>query len=112
MGRPKKFETRHWQLNMSLTAAEYEIIVQRARALGMRPAHFCRALALGPEHPSQLNRCAPSNIERLNYSALQRLGNNLNQLMKHLHRTGEPVPADLEPLLTDIRQILARRTEK
>jgi hypothetical protein len=29
-------------------------------------------------------------------------------MIRHLHRTGDPLPADLEPLLKDIRQILAR----
>jgi hypothetical protein len=29
-----------------------------------------------------------------------------------LHQTGDPVPADLEPLLIDIRRIIARGTSK
>jgi hypothetical protein len=58
------------------------------------------------------HRQMPSNIERLNYSALIRAGSNLNQMMRHLHRTGEPAPADLEPLLIDIRQIIERGFKK
>ena len=27
-------------------------------------------------------------------------------MVRHLHRTGDPLPADLEPLLKDIRQIM------
>ena len=108
MGRPKKHETRDRQLNLSLTAAEYESLVQRAQAVGMRPVHFGRALVLNSASaPITIGRAA-SNIEKLNYSALVRLGTNLNQLMRHLHRTGDPVPADLEPLLNDIRRIIAR----
>jgi hypothetical protein len=35
----------------------------------------------------------------------------LNQMVRHLHATGDPLPADLEPLLRDIRQILTRRVQ-
>jgi hypothetical protein len=112
MGRPKKSDPRDRQLNFSLTAVEYESIAQRAKALGMRPVHFGRALLLNSNSAAAPNQRTPSNIEKLNYSALVRMGNNLNQMMRHLHRTGEPAPADLEPLLKDIRQILARGVSK
>lgn len=108
MARPRKTEPRDRQLNLSLTGAEYESIAKRAEALGMRPVHFGRALVLNTDAmriPS-IKQKSPSNIERLNYSALVRLGNNLNQMMRHLHQTGDPLPADLEPLLKDIRQII------
>jgi hypothetical protein len=108
MARPRKSEPRDRQLNLSLTAAEYENIVQRANALGMRPVHFGRALVLNSNTAPLSNRRTPSNIEKLNYSALVRLGNNLNQMMRYLHQTGDPLPADLEPLLTDIRTIIER----
>jgi hypothetical protein len=108
MGRPKKNEPRDRQLNVGLTATEYESLVRRAHALGMRPVHFGRALLLNSNIAPTVNRQPTSNIEKLNYSALARLGNNLNQMMRHLHRTGDPVPADLEPLLGDIRRIIAR----
>jgi hypothetical protein len=108
MGRPRKSDPRTRQLNLSLTDAEYESITQRARALGMRPVHFGRAMLLNSNMASMPSQRAPGHIEKLNYSALVRLGNNLNQMMRHLHRTGDPVPADLEPLLTDVRAIVAR----
>jgi hypothetical protein len=109
MGRPKKNEPRDRQLNFSLTATEYESIVARATALGMRPVHFGRALLLNSNTAPAAAQRAPSNIEKLNYAALARMGNNLNQMMRHLHRTGDPLPPDLEPLLNDIRQVLTRR---
>jgi hypothetical protein len=112
MGRPKKIELRDRQLNLSLTATEYESIVQRAKALGMRPVHFGRAVLLNSNSTPAARPPTPSNIEKLNYSALARLGNNLNQMMRHLHQTGEPMPPDLEPLLTDIRGIIARGAPK
>ncbi len=109
MGRPRKTtEPRDKQLNLSLTTAEYENLCQRARALGMRPVHFGRALLFDKSRKPVLGDERQSNIARLNYGQLVRLGNNLNQMVRHLHQTGDPLPADLEPLLTDIRRIIAR----
>jgi Bacterial mobilisation protein (MobC) len=53
-----------------------------------------------------LAAAAVSRIERLVYLQLKRLGNNLNQLVRRLHATGEEPPPHLDPLLKDIRQIL------
>ncbi|MDR3450925.1 MAG: plasmid mobilization relaxosome protein MobC [Alphaproteobacteria bacterium] len=109
MGRPRKSEPRDRQLNLSLTDSELDGIRRRAEAVGMRPVHFGRAILLDEER-AVTRQAAPtgSNLERLIYGQLVRLGNNLNQLVRYLHRTGDPVPADLEPLLNDIRQIIAR----
>lgn len=110
MGRPKLSEPRNEQLNLSLTSAELVNIKRRAAALGMRPVHFSRALLLDEGHKPSLTRASDreNNTSRLLRNALARVGNNLNQLLRHLHRTGEPLPADLEPLLNDIRRIVAR----
>jgi hypothetical protein len=112
MGRPKISNVRDMQLKLNLTATEYECIVRRAKAMGMRPTHFGRALVLNTDVTYKPNHRAPSVDERLNYHALSRVGSNLNQMMRHLHQTGEPVPADLEPLLTDIRVIINRGIKK
>jgi hypothetical protein len=110
MGRPIKSELRSHQLNLSLTASELESIKRRAYAVGMRPVHFGRAVLLDPDRrPGAERERTGGNINLLVYTQLSRLGNNLNQLMRHLHRTGDPLPADLEPLLKDIRHIIARR---
>jgi hypothetical protein len=109
MTRPRTSEPRDKQLNLSLTESELESIRRRAEAVGMRPVHFGRAVILDEKHKiiSEKKEIA-SNLEGLIYAQLVRLGNNLNQLVRHLHRTGEPLPTDLTPLLTDIRQIIAR----
>ena len=110
MGRPNKTEPRCRQLNIGLTEREYEALCRRAEAVGMRPVYFGRALLLNGNSPIAVQAQPPvSTSQRLIFQALSRLGNNLNQLVRHLHQTGEPVPSDLEPLLRDIRQILARR---
>ena len=109
MGRPRISEPRCHQLNLSLTATELESIRKRAQAIGMRPVHFGRAVLLRQDRtPTVKREPKDNNVERLIYSQLVRLGNNLNQMVRHLHQTGDPLPADLEPLLKDIRQIVAR----
>ncbi len=111
MGRPAKPEPRCKQLNLSLTEAELDSLRRRAEAVGMRPVHFGRALLLAEGTQPMVGKRSPeSNIQRLLHGQLVRLGNNLNQLVRHCHMTGEPLPADLEPLLKDIRQIIARST--
>jgi len=109
MGRPRKAELRDRQLNLNLTQTEFESIKRRAEAVGMRPVHFARGLLLDTGRSMPAKQSSASTSDRLLYVELGRIGNNLNQMMRHLHRTGDPLPADLEPLLGDIRQILARR---
>lgn len=114
MSRPTKSEPRCKQLNLSLTERELASIESRAAALGMRAAHFSRSLLLKKRRapPRRSEPCKaknqPGNFDRLIHAQLVRLGNNLNQMMRHLHSFGGPVPADLEPLLTDIRALIAR----
>ena len=107
MGRPKTTEPRNRQINLSLTQGEYDGIVQRAGALGLRPVHYSRALVLNDrKNIVQASQDAPAF--RLIYEQLARLGNNLNQMMRRIHQTGEPLPPDLVPLLRDIRQLITR----
>jgi hypothetical protein len=112
MVRPAKKEPRDQQLNLSLTQSEFETIRRRAEVLGLRPAHFGRSLLLDDKNSIPATFFAkadePNPLTRLIYSQLVRLGSNLNRMMRHLHRTGDPLPADLEPLLKDIRAILVR----
>lgn len=112
VGRPKVSSLRDMQLKLNLTATEYECIVRRAKAVGMRPSHFGRAVVVNGDAVQAPHQRMPSHMERLNYHALCRIGSNLNQLVRHINRTGEPAPADLEPLLTDIRQIIDRAVKK
>jgi hypothetical protein len=112
MGRPKKSDPRDRQFNLSLTASEFENIKRRAHAVGMRPIYFGRAVLLDQGKKVAARSETPGNIDRLIYDQLVRLGNNLNQMVRHLHRTGDPLPVDLEPLLRDIRQIIERRVSR
>jgi hypothetical protein len=102
-----KSELRSRQLNIGLTEGELQRIKRRAENLGMRPVHFGRAALL--EASGVRQSTGESNFDRLVHDQLSRLGNNLNQMVRYLHRTGDPIPADIEPLLSEIRQILSRR---
>jgi hypothetical protein len=108
MARPIKSEPRDRQLNFSLTESEFEGIRKRAASVGMRPVHFGRDLLLGSDRKIPSAREPESNMGKLIHGQLVRLGNNLNQMVRRLHETGDPLPADLEHLLRDIRQIIAR----
>jgi hypothetical protein len=109
MSRPKISDARNRQLNLRLTRSELESIERRAEALGMRPVHFGRAILLGTTAKLVVHRETNDRPTRLIYGQLSRLGNLLNQMVRHLHQTGDPLPPDLEPLLKDIREIIARR---
>lgn len=111
MGRPKQIEPRSRQLNLSFSTRELEDINARAQALGMRPSHFGRAMLLDKSRQLTRHNAPANNTRRLIHTQLVRLGNNLNQMVRHLHHTGDPVPADLEPLLNDIRRLIARISE-
>lgn len=107
MPRPKSDNPRTAQLNLHFTTLEIAAIKKRAEALGMRPVAFGRSLLLSGGKIATQNTGAVT-AARILAVELSRLGNNLNQMVRHLHTTGDPLPADLEPLLADIRALLAR----
>lgn len=51
MGRPTKSEPRNQQLNLSLTASEFERVRLRAEVIGMRTVHFGRAIHTAGREP-------------------------------------------------------------
>jgi hypothetical protein len=108
VGRPTKSEPRNKQLNLSLTSSEFERVRLRAEAVNMRPVHFSRALVLDEGRRVSPKPGTESNAAKLIYLQLVRLGNNLNQLVRHSHRHGGPVPRELEPLLHEIRHLITK----
>ena len=111
MTKTRKPGTRCHQLNLSLTESELLNIKERAEALGMRPVHFGRAVLLNGG-VTAASKAEPVNPAlRLIHAQLVRLGNNLNQAVRRLHQTDQPLPADLEPLLEDIRSLIVRVPE-
>jgi len=109
-GRPRVVDPRTEQLNLSFTTQELEAIKQRARALGMRPAHFGRSALL--KHEGRPSEDSGRNTAFVGIiSQLSRLGNNLNQMVRHMHMLHVGPPEDAEPLLRDIRQLIARLSQ-
>jgi hypothetical protein len=108
MKKYQKPDPRCYQLNLSLTLDELEDVKRRALAIGMRPVHFARAAVTGRSAPSVALVVSANQPFRLIHIQLVRLGNNLNQLARKFHETQQCPPADLVPLLKDIRALIAR----
>ena len=111
MGRPRKAEPRDQQLNLSLTASELDGVRRRAEALGMRVAHLGRHLVLDRGRSAPARNFGELNANRLLGRQLARLGNLLNQLVRRFHATGNLPPADLVPLLAEVRRLISRHAE-
>src|SRR4051794_29088734 len=108
MGRPKKENPRDRQLNIHLTAGELATVVTRAAAFGMRPVDYGRWVLIDNGRPSAVPTQPEARFDRLVHIQLRRLGNLLNQLVRHAHQSGEAPAEDLKPLLRDIRAQLER----
>lgn len=108
MARPKKEKKRDQQLNLGLTEDELKAVRARAFAAGMRIVDYARHLLLGGRNASARLDKQPTRIERLVIVQLKRLGNNLNQIARVLNTYPGPAPPSLEPLLRDIRRMLAK----
>jgi hypothetical protein len=104
----RKPGSRCHQLNLSLTENELLDIKRRSEALGMRTAHFARGVLLNASKIALPENDRHSQAFRRIRLELQRIGQNLNQCVRKFHQTNLPMPADLEPLLHDIRQLIAR----
>jgi hypothetical protein len=108
MGLSTKNELRDQQLNLSLTKGELERVRQRAETAGMRVVHFARMIVLDENRRPTMKSDTEHSATRLLYLQLARLGNNLNQLVRHMHRHGGPIPRELDPLLHEIRRHITR----
>jgi hypothetical protein len=74
--------------------------------MGKRPVDYARALLLGKNH-AEMPDIAVSAGERLRAEQLKRIGNNLNQIARVQNTLRVPAPPSLEPLLQDIRRMIA-----
>lgn len=106
MGRPRKDEPRNRQVNIHLTEGEFVAVVSRASAAGVPPAEYGRRRVIGAAPAGEVVPTAVP-VDRVLHIQLRRLGNLLNQLVRHLHQTGEVLP-EAVALLRDIRSLLDR----
>jgi Bacterial mobilisation protein (MobC) len=104
--RPKHKIRRDRQFNVSLTSREFELLYARAAACRMRPVDYGRARLFNGSMEQQAAQSA-AHLDPLFLAQLSRLGNNLNQLTRHLNAVGGSAPASLEPLLREIRSLIS-----
>ncbi|MBB4397939.1 plasmid mobilization protein [Bradyrhizobium sp. ERR14] len=112
MGRPPKENKRDRQISIRLTDHELDEITTRAAAAaaGTTPTEFGRARMLASRTATVPTIAAAEAMhqDRLIEIQLRRLGNLLNQLVRHMHQTGEILP-DAVSLLKELRTIITGR---
>jgi len=110
MGRPPKDIKRDRQISIRLTDNELAEIVTRAGAAGTTPTEYGRTRLLAGRNTlmRSLATAEVAQQERLVQIHLRRLGNLLNQMVRHMHQTGEVLP-DVVSLLTELRAIISGR---
>lgn len=74
----------------------------------MRPIDYGRAKLLGEQAVATATSPNRPHLDPLFLCELSRLGNNLNQLTRKLNSFPQPAPPTLEPLLQEIRAMIAR----
>lgn len=91
----------------AVTPAEYSAIQDCARRAGLSTGAYLRLLALGDSGP-RAKRAPPVNRELLGeaLASLNRVGNNLNQIAKHLNSCGHPDRAAMADSRAELVAIL------
>lgn len=98
---------RDRQLNIALRSDEFARLQQRADAVGLRLAPFARAILLNEGIAIETIAVA-STFDRLTYQQWVRIGSNLNQIARQLNRFGNVSAAEVEAVLGEIRDLVAR----
>lgn len=91
----------------AVTPAEYSAIEERARQAGLSTGAYLRACALGDSGP-RAKRAPPINRELLSeaLASLNRVGNNINQIAKHLNNGNHPDRAAMATARGELMAIL------
>lgn len=100
--------TRNRQLNISLTEAELADVKALAEQASQRLVDYGRARILADRMSRRTADCGSATL-RLVYERLGRIGASLHALLRQMEARREPVQPDLQPVLDEIRQILAER---
>jgi len=105
MVRPKSAIHRNRQLNVALTATEFERVREAAQLLGMTLVAYARARLLD----ESMGTVAPmAAMDRLALNQLKRIGNNLNQMTRQLNTLGVASLNEIDLTLRDVRELLRR----
>ena len=122
MPRPKSPDPRTEIIALRLTLAEVVDLRRLADANGTTSSGYIRALIttaikqrqakrrgrppITPPRQRTITIVEPHRLDAESYHHIQRLGVNLNQIAKHCNTWGTPPPAELAPLLAEIRAVL------
>lgn len=103
MGRPRLAEHAiRENFTVRLTAAERARVEEQARRLRLTPSDYARAcLVRGTVRVIQDEGFDPEQVR-----ALLAIGNNLNQIARHLNASGAFSPAKLDAVLDAISALL------
>jgi len=107
-GSQKRRRNRH--IDVCCDESEFVIIDDKARTAGMSMAAFLRTCSLGSPGP-RAQRAPTVNAEALAHAtlALNKVGSNLNQLLKILHSGNAPIAAnECHAALADVRAAVVR----
>ena len=107
-GSQKRRRNRH--VDVCCDDAEFVIIDDKARTAGMSLAAFLRTCAIGSAGP-RARRAPTVNAEALAHAtaALNRVGNNINQIAKQLHVAGSSITTnECFAALAEVRVAVAR----
>jgi len=110
MARPKKelSDLRGTRVNARCTIEEKQKIERAAQAAKLSTSEYLIRAALGKKITVSTGKAVPPEL----ISNLNAVGNNLNQMMRHCHATGNPPPPDLPPLLTYIQAYVLKHLPK
>jgi hypothetical protein len=102
MARPQKSpdDRASAAFRIRLTAAERELLGEKAAAAGVTLSALIRVAVLG-------YRLQPALVWREAMNELNRIGINLNQIARHADATGA-LHADLGETLAEVRQAISR----
>ena len=108
MARPKKdtAEKRDQRFNLRYTLAEMEHIRTQAQAAGLDPHEYARRRTLGHVVTSAPSSTADPAL----IVALNRVGNNVNQLARSVHR-GSDFQRYWQEVGDELRTVLAKTLE-
>lgn len=109
MARPRATKTvRDKHVSFRLSAEEHFKLMDKAEKSGMSVGDFLRARALQARRRKarEIEVAAPLPGELGLAQQLRKIGVNVNQIAHHCNRFQVPPPAELAPLLAEIRSLL------
>lgn len=102
-GRPPVENPKIKTLAYKVSEIEYQKLKENAQGRGLSISSFARKAALSKDMP----RAIKPKVDLSTFTELGRIGNNLNQITKHLHESGDRSGLDktISELLNQIDQI-------